>query len=413
MSSMMQLRSLYLILTSRCNLACSYCYQNGRSSRRMGRRTLASALDLLLGAGQDELSVTFSGGEPLLEFPAICWATEYLHTHASPQKRIRSTLFTNGVLLTEAVSDYLVENRFDLQLSCDGIGPAQEVRGPGTFEILDRVLDSLQRYHPVYLRRQVKVSMTVLPSTLPYLARSFDYFLSKGVRRVVMAPVLTSSGDWSRAHRYELERQFALICRRSLKNLSERGDIPLLLFRPDPWERAVSAGSGKMCGALDGAELTIDVDGRIYGCGAFAASVHGAVPPILQAFVENMKVGDLGALDCQECCQDFPVSNPAANLLLCKEEQYSSYGRCGECPDLARCTVCPLSIGYLEGNEDPRRVPDFICAFNSIALKFRDQFMSRAEVWRTSFNPDLIHDQMRPWLEWAKTLTSASHRSGR
>ena len=39
--------------------------------------------------------------------------------------------------------------------------------------------------------------------------------------------------------------------------------------------------------------------------------------------------------------------------------------------------MCPASIGYVERNEDPRRVPDYYCDFNYAALSSRDGFPVR------------------------------------
>jgi hypothetical protein len=41
---------------------------------------------------------------------------------------------------------------------------------------------------------------------------------------------------------------------------------------------------------------------------------------------------------------------------------------------LAECTVCPMSMGRSDGENDPRRVPDFNCAFNLVSLKYRARF---------------------------------------
>ena len=57
-----------------------------------------------------------------------------------------------------------------------------------------------------------------------------------------------------------------------------------------------------------------------------------------------------------------------------KEEMYSSYGRCAGCPYLGSCRVCPISIALDPANPDPHHVPDFICAFNRVALKYRSMF---------------------------------------
>jgi hypothetical protein len=57
----------------------------------------------------------------------------------------------------------------------------------------------------------------------------------------------------------------------------------------------------------------------------------------------------------------------------------------------------------MEGNEDPHRVPDFICAFNSVALRKRDEFPAVDPQWQMLHNPDVLYAKMRPWLDEAES----------
>jgi hypothetical protein len=69
-----------------------------------------------------------------------------------------------------------------------------------------------------------------------------------------------------------------------------------------------------------------------------------------------------------------------AEIFHHKEMKYSSYGRCRDCSYLNGCYVCPVSIGYDPANEDPRKIPDFLCAYNMVALKYRDRFPPMPDV---------------------------------
>ena len=70
----------------------------------------------------------------------------------------------------------------------------------------------------------------------------------------------------------------------------------------------------------------------------------------------------------------YPAAARAAGIFHDKQDKYSSYGRCGECRYLSTCGVCPVSIGHQPGNDDPDRIPDFQCAYNLVALKYRERF---------------------------------------
>jgi hypothetical protein len=61
------------------------------------------------------------------------------------------------------------------------------------------------------------------------------------------------------------------------------------------------------------------------------------------------------------------------------EARFSSYRRCSECEYLGRCKACPLSAASDPHWPDARRVPDFVCAWNQVALAHRDRFPYQPE----------------------------------
>ena len=71
-------------------------------------------------------------------------------------------------------------------------------------------------------------------------------------------------------------------------------------------------------------------------------------------------------------------------------EKHSPYGRCAECRFLASCAICPLAIAHQPGNDDPRRMPDFACAFMRTALGFRARFPRQPTV------ADLARGRVKP-----------------
>jgi hypothetical protein len=69
----------------------------------------------------------------------------------------------------------------------------------------------------------------------------------------------------------------------------------------------------------------------------------------------------------------YPGAARATGLFHARNEKYSSYDRCAECRFAAECSICPTSIGHIPGNTDPRRVPDFGCAYNLVSLAYRER----------------------------------------
>jgi hypothetical protein len=237
-----------------------------------------------------------------------------------------------------------------------------------------------------------------------YLAESFEYFLSRNVRRLTMTPVLTKCSGWLPEGIVELDQAFRRICKRSWQHHEETGDIPLLLFRPTNMKQNGLEDSKAPCGAFDHSSPAVDVDGQRYGCVALAASTHASESGLLQEFMVECREGGPGRYGDvgEHVLQVKP--QPEVAKLLSRDGRYSSYGKCADCLYAARCIVCPLAIAFQDGSQDPKRVPDFICAFNATVQKYRQQFLGRANEWRTRLNLDLLRDQMRPWLERAERI---------
>ena len=139
------LSQLTLSVTERCNLRCSYCphthggleWQRLHSDRVMPQETMAAALRYFLPRCADApvATISFYGGEPLLEFDTIRQGVKIIEEE-SPRTDIRIVIDTNGVLLGEReVLEFVVDHRLHLQLSLDGpaaIHDRHRVRGDGS-----------------------------------------------------------------------------------------------------------------------------------------------------------------------------------------------------------------------------------------------------------------------------------------
>jgi hypothetical protein len=87
-----------------------------------------------------------------------------------------------------------------------------------------------------------------------------------------------------------------------------------------------------------------------------------------------MRIGRLGSSDLSAALREFPAATERAEIFHRKQDKYSTYGRCADCDFLGECSVCPISIGHVPGNDDPDRVPDFACAFNLALGRQRRRF---------------------------------------
>jgi uncharacterized protein len=373
-----ELQTLEVVLTARCNLRCTYCYQNDKKARRMEWETLRGALDLFLRSRRRDLTIIFLGGEPLLEFPLLERTVEHLRPERRRGKRIECELITNGTLLDDATLDFLVRHRFAVQLSFDGVEAAQLLRGPQTFAILDGLLDRLRRDRPRFYRERLRIAFTLSAATVPHLADSVSYFLKKGVSHLVVSPLATHEPAWRLEDIRLLEEQMERVFRASLRHYRRTGEVPLTLFRKGT-EDHHSPRRDALCGAPSGKSLAVDVDGAVHGCAIFVESYQKFPTPMLRETVDRIRLGDYRAAGFEARLEAYPGAARGTGLFHGKERKRSSYGACADCRFLADCSICPGSIAHIPGNADPDRIPDFPCAWNLVALAAAERFPAQPD----------------------------------
>lgn len=125
--------ALNLFFTRKCNLNCHYCFVNksGQSSSTLDEKSLKKCVDLLLSYPGKRKSISFVGGEPMIEFFLVKKITDYALKVSKKKKIILDIkVSTNGTLLTQKVVDYFIKNKIVLKISIDGDRKTQDKNRP-------------------------------------------------------------------------------------------------------------------------------------------------------------------------------------------------------------------------------------------------------------------------------------------
>jgi uncharacterized protein len=383
-------------------MRCGYCYQSAKRPRGAAWSTIRTSLDFVLGCNRRDLGIGFTGGEPLLVFPLMRRAVAHVERTRPAGRDVTYYMSTNGTLLTEEIAAFLEEHGFETQLSFDGVAAAQNLRGRGTFPALDRLLDRLRSKHADFYQRNVSIALTVSPRNLEHIADSVAYLLRKDVRKIVIAPSISSDADWDPDRIDELDAQFGRIFKSSLAHYRKTGEIPVQIFRSGEEAPAHALKSPHMCGLSHGRGITVDVDGEVYGCSMFAGSYVKLDSPLLRGRIEGMRLGRVDDPGLSRRLASFPAAVRRAGMFHRKDRKHSAYGRCGECKYLARCFVCPSSICFVPGNDDPDRVSDLCCAFNLVSLKYQKRFLREPSLRDLVLTPPGMAAEMRKWKALAE-----------
>ncbi len=366
------IKSLFLVLTRSCNLRCTYCDNRPRLPARMEWETIEAAVRRLWAGGERTVRLVFTGGEPLREYRLLEQTIEFARSTRPRGRAVSFELLTNGTLLREECIAYLARRRASVQISLDGREPAQRLRGAWTFARLDALVTRLRQRHRPWFQHRVSAAVTLVPETVAHLADSVDYLLGRGFTDVGMAPATGDIPGWHDGLLPLLDDQIARVYRTSLEHYRRTGRVPVMLFRKG--NSPPRLPSSALCGIDKGSAAVVDVDGQVYGCSTVIGSALEASTGLLKKAADAMRIGHISDRDLPARLPGYRKALHATGLFSRRDCNRSSFGACRDCPFLRYCSVCPLSIALAPGASDPTRVPDFICAFNQVALKYRRRF---------------------------------------
>jgi uncharacterized protein len=177
--------SVWLHISNQCNLRCSYCYlgkTNDIMSLETGKRAIENLVESAGWQKMRKMTLKFSGGEALLEWPLVLELYTYARELAEPKGiQVQPVILSNGTTITAAVAQRLKQHGFFVAVSLDGLGDSNDVQRPfvngrGSFTAVERGLLFLQEYEVPF-----NVSIVVTAQNLPGLPDLFDYLLTRNM----------------------------------------------------------------------------------------------------------------------------------------------------------------------------------------------------------------------------------------
>lgn len=168
------IESINLQVTQNCNLRCEYCpytgnYYNNRThcNKKMDINLAIKGIEFLFEHSREcsMVNIAFYGGEPLLEFDLIKKCIEYANKKFSG-RNLTYSLTTNGILLTDEIMKYFVDNNILLTISLDGPKEVHDrfrvfPNGSGSFELVYNKLKHFKALFKDYYNKNVMFNVVM------------------------------------------------------------------------------------------------------------------------------------------------------------------------------------------------------------------------------------------------------------
>ena len=328
-----ELSLLRLIITTRCNMNCAYCYADqgnyGEDIKNMSCDTAIKAVNYLLKKYRKIREVSFFGGEPLLNFNLIKNVVSHINNICS-KCDTKFSIVTNGTIFNNEIIDYFNANNIMLTISLDSANEyindynRKFYDGRGTYSTVSKnimkAIKNLDRI-PVIEITYTKKHEQEGYSKADVLKSLYDQF---GLKFYIFNREDSYNNLWSHLSKEDYLKEFESC----LSLYLEFGIISrdLATFFSSLYERN---GSKNFCNAGFG-QLSIIPNGDVYPCQMFAAEHH-----LIDK--KSFLLGNIDLLYKGEACE-CKKFNYVSNYF--KNENTKKIQKCKTCLFYDKCSDC-------------------------------------------------------------------------
>ena len=316
--------------SSRCNLACTYCFYHDEANNRsvpdygtMDSETASVLIDRAFELAADGYTFSFQGGEPTLA--GLDYFEYFVRTAREKNRknaRLHFALQTNGILVDSKWARFLAENHFLIGLSLDGFRLLHDTArltraGAGTYSPLKKNLSLLQREGA-----EVNVLCVVTQNSVDNAERIYRHFKKLGFSWVQCIPCIDPFEHGEELSPWSLSAQgFAVFFKKIFDLWFEdwqRGDHVHIRW----FENLIGMAMGyppESCGLSGRCSIihTIEADGSVFPCD-FYSTDQWYLGSIKEMPFAEMTASDLAREFVAGSTQIDPECNECPYFFLCR-----------------------------------------------------------------------------------------------
>lgn len=381
-------KSVTFQVTDACNLACTYCYQINKGTRRMKFETAKKLIDMILT--EDErlsnyisvehcpgIILEFIGGEPFLEVKLIDEICSYFYDKAIEMMHPWAELFrisicSNGVLVnTPEVQRFLTkwEHRLSFSVTIDGNKELHDACRvfPDGRPSYDLAVAAAKNWmdRGGYMGSKI----TIAPENLNYLYDAILHMVDLGYTEINANCVFEEG--WTQEHAIQFYKELKRIADYWNDNDMITTHF-LALFDESFFKPMAEDDIDNWCGGT-GVMLSVDPDGYLYPCIRYMESSLGDER-------EPLRIGhvDTGIAQCDKC-------RKCVDMLNAITRKTQSTDECFYCPIAAGCSWCSAYNYQVFGTPDARAT--YICEMH------KARSLANAYFWNTYYRKHNIIDE--------------------
>ena len=333
-------KNMALYLTLNCNLGCSYCFCGKKYKQDMSIETLEKAMSFFNSvSNENDSSITFFGGEPMLKFNLIEHAIKLNNTVYN--NKFSFNITTNGTLFNNENTEFLKKNKVGILLSLDG---DRESHDQNRYFISSKTgsWDIIMHNVGKYFNNKLPVRLTFTTETVKALYDNIAKLLNSGFRNIAFYPA--DGYSWREKDIYIFRQQIDKIADLYLNQYELCNEISIHWI--DKSIRSHILGGGNKC--MPGiSQFAVAPDEKLYPCNRTNFS-----DPLF-------KIGTLNDGFIEE------------KLEYIRAELSKYDPECENCALKNRCSACPIEI--MENESSMYKIPGWYCRMNQYVIKTADK----------------------------------------
>jgi len=184
-----------IVVTLRCNMKCVYCHASSVDESKEGfdmdKETAKKTVDFIFQSPNQNITIEFQGGEPLLNWDVVKYIIEYATgKNKKAGKNLKFALVTNLSMMDEEKMKYIVENEIPLCTSLDGPKELHDKNRIFTkASNYDQIVHWIKRFKEEYIKKGTKkfflsALVTLTRESMKYPEEIVDEYVNLGLTEI-------------------------------------------------------------------------------------------------------------------------------------------------------------------------------------------------------------------------------------